>query len=124
MTIRRDWVVDVDACRKDLAQCVYVATTRCSRKPRNLLIFLRGHTAVLTLSLWQLTHPMLVLESTDVNKEWTGRALRCWTSTAIVPQAVWCSNKSFGRRRVVRYELAASKTLAIDGFYARVLAAP
>ena len=88
-------MVDVDACRKDLAQSVYVAATRCSRKPRNPLIFLRGHTAVLTLSLWQLTHPMLVLESTDVSKEWIARALRCWTSTTIVPQAGLCSYTSF-----------------------------
>ena len=31
--------------------------------------------AIAVLTLWQLTRPMLVLESTNVNKKWTARAL-------------------------------------------------
>ena len=94
-------MVDVDARRQDVAQGFYVAATGCFVKPWDFPLLVvkasaLGHTAVPTL--WQLT---LCFESTNVNKKWTARALSCWTSTAIVLQAVLCNYKSFGSRRVV-----------------------
>ena len=59
------------------------------------------------MSLWQLTHPVLVLESTDVNKEWTGRAPRCWTSTSIVRKRFCALLYALLRRR--DYELASGQ---------------